>query len=296
MAQLAEGIGRFVATVLVAHALAYALVCALPAIGVAVFGLGAADQTVLSQFRERVDAPVSYWDALYRVFAGNWGRTLDGASVAHSLYSSFSNSLPPLAISLAVLVLSIVLALQFPRMLAQMGASYTAGFLGFIPAYLPGFLLLAGTTLLGGVLLFEDSGLRDLALGVAIGLTPAAIAAATVSNAYRLELQLPYVTYMRACGLPEKVLYRNSSKAVLLYVLPGWEKLVSLQITILIFTEAIISYPGFGSFFLLSVQRTDVNVILVSVSLISMTVAAFRLLSALINALLEPPGLDTLNA
>jgi len=162
------------------------------------------------------------------------------------------------------------------------------GFFAFIPAYLPGFLLLSLSVIATTSVVFVDSWTRDLVLGTVIGVTPACLAVNVILGAYEVELTEPYVRVMRGYGYDDERIFRRIRRAALLYAIPSWEKLLSFQIVVLIFTEAVFSYPGFGSLFLRAVQRTDTNLILAAVLCISTVIVITRGISSMIVIFLDP--------
>ena len=263
----------------------------LPDVGIAVFGIGAADKSVLTGFQARVDVPSSYWEALSRLVAGNLGLTLDGRPVVRALYEGLAGSLPLVCTGLGLFATATVISLYLPRALSKLRVAWAIDFLAFVPAYLPPFILLAVTVAIGSTVVFSESIARHLALGLAIGLPPAALAAAAIGNAYRIELERPYVVYMRACGFSDPTIYAHVRRSAIQFAIPALEKLFSLMIAILIFTEALASYPGFGSLFLLAVQRSDFNFILGAVLMVSIVVVSLRMAGSFAISVLEPPGL-----
>jgi ABC-type dipeptide/oligopeptide/nickel transport system permease component len=283
---------KAVATVLLAHCMAYVLVGALPKAGVAILGIGAADSDALKRFQMEVDAPRTYIEAFYRLVSFDFGRSMDGTSVTTVVATALKGSMPLLVVSGTIIALTMAVTLMRPRHLMHSVVQQTSEFLAFIPAYLFGFVALAVSVAGGSVVLFVDSLWRDLVLGIAIGLGPACLALSTVCRIYSIEADKQYVTFMRACGFDDDRIYRNLRKAGLGYAIPSWEKLFSLQLSVLIFTEAVFSYPGFGSMLLRAIQRSDLNMILASVTLISALVVAVRTCGAVVRLSVWPFDLD----
>lgn len=265
-------------TVLIAHAFCFLLIGALPKTGIALLGIGAAEQTALSHFSTRIDIPTSYGDALFRLLVWDFGKTLDGATVTSTLETGMWQSFPLMLVSFGMIALSGASALFGLTVGQAFVVRETLRLSTFLPAFLPGFILLAFSASGGGQYLYDDGLLRIVVLGALIGFMPSCLAIVTIQNAYDTELSQPYVQVLRAFGYSTRQVYAGIRKAVLLYILAGWEKLFTMQIAILIFTEAIFSQPGFGNLILLAAQRTDVNLLLAGVVVISIYISLIRLI------------------
>jgi ABC-type dipeptide/oligopeptide/nickel transport system permease component len=279
---------RALSTVLIAHAVAFALVGLLPKTGIAVLGIGAADPAVLVHYYDQLEVPRSYHEALCDLVAWNFGKTLDQVSAAKTMEAAIAHSLPLLLVSNVLLAAATGAAFFWPSVFMGAYRRRLFEFLTFVPAYLPGFLVLAVAVTTGSVLIFEESLWRELCLGLCIGAMPSCLSVTTIGNAYAIECTQRYVQFMRACGYNETGIAAVVRKAVLLYWLPISEKIFNLQLAVLIFTEGIFSHPGFGSMLLLAVQRTDVNLILASVIIISLSVTLVRLICGIALSLLDP--------
>lgn len=279
---------KAVATVLVAHGLGYVLTGVLPKVGIGVLGVGAADPTALAHFGAKLDVPQNYLEALSHLLVGDLGRTVDQVSVASALAAAIVRSLPVLFIATAVFAGCTLLALFWPQRFATAGRRGVFEFLTFIPVFMPSFVVFAVAVMTGAVAVFEDGQLRTLILGICVGVTPSCLSISTICHGYELELKRRYVKVMHAYGYDRQRLNAGVRKAILIHWIPTLEKIVTLQIAVLIFTEAIFSFPGFGSLILLAVQRTDVNVILAAIVGISLIISIIRLVAAVALSLLEP--------
>jgi ABC-type dipeptide/oligopeptide/nickel transport system permease component len=277
-----------IGTVIVAHATAYVLVALLPQTGVAILGIGAANTAVLEHYGTQFNIPRSYPEALLHILTLNLGDTLDGVSVSSALIESLARSAPILAFSMAIITASILIALFKPGALLGDKMKGFFEFLTFLPADLPAFLLFTFAITWGPIAVFEQSLLSETILGLSVGFAPCCLAVLTVHNGFSVEQTRRYVQFMRACGFSDDDVHRGTRKAVFLYSISSWEKLFTLQIAILIFTEAVFSYPGFGSALVRALQRTDVNFLLASVVVISLSVASLRLLGTAFFVLFEP--------
>lgn len=279
---------KAIATVFIAHFTAYTLVAFLPTTGIVILGIGAADPNVLENYRAQFDIPDSYQKAFIQLISWDFGKTLDGVSVSSTLYTGLAQSMPILAISFSLIITAILFALFWPRVISGNITRGLLEFATFLPAFLPAFLLFILVVLSGTVLILQQSLLTVAILGICVGFTPCCLAILTIHNGFQLENTERYVHFMRACGFGKNDIYRNTRKAVLLYSISSWEKLLTLQIAVLIFTEAVFSYPGFGSALVRALQRTDVNLLLASIVSISIAVATLRVIGTLTYILLEP--------
>ena len=273
---------------LIAHGAAFLLIAYLPRTGIAMLGIAAADPAVLERYVGALDIPRSYPEAIARLLSLDFGRTLDGAPVAAALGTALLHTLPLLTLSLALVAGVIALTLFRPRLFSGETIRSTLEFITFLPAFLPAFLLFALAVAVGVTAVFGQSWAAVLILGGTASLSPAAMAAAIILNGFRIERGQRYVQFLRACGAGEADIDRNLRRAVFLYSVSSWEKLFTLQIAIILFTETVFSYPGFGSLLVQALQRTDVNVLLATVAGLSLAVAVIRFAGNLAFLALEP--------
>lgn len=279
---------RAAATVFVAHALVYALIGALPQTGIAILGLGAAQESALSRYAETADAPESYLEALARFFTMDFGRSLDGVAVSALLVQSVLTSLPVLGLSLAITAAAVILALARPRLFAPALVRGGFEFLTFLPAFVPAFVILAATVSLGQTMLAAEGWQRWALASLSVSVMPTALALITIRDGFDHELSMSYTRTLHALGLPEGRILANLRKAVVIQLAAIADKIVTLQIAVLIFTEVIFSMPGFGSALLLAARRTDINTLIAFVVAISATVSTARLLGTLVVARINP--------
>src|SRR5262249_32603289 len=139
MSATAHATLRAVATVLVAHAIAYMLLGILPRVGAATFGIGAADPAVLERFTATTGAVQSYPKALAGLLQWDFGKTLDGISVRSVIYAGLVWSFPIFSVSLIWTINCSTVALFWPHVLARSGLQWAIAFVSFVPAFVPGF-------------------------------------------------------------------------------------------------------------------------------------------------------------
>ena len=251
-------------------------------------GISAADPSVLARYQAAGDAPSSYLNALSSLVLGDFRTTLDGVRAWQTLIEAIAMSLPRLGVSNAILALTVLLVLQSspesPGWLGQKALELIA----FFPPFLPGLLLFSLLAISGLALVDHEGSAMTLLLGACIGASPACLAAAIIRASSREQMGMQYIVSMRAQGYSERGIARAIRKAVFLPCISSAEKILLMQISLLIFCEAIFSAPGFGSAVILAVQRNDVNTLLLAVTLISSFVALVRAASRLASFGLDP--------
>jgi ABC-type dipeptide/oligopeptide/nickel transport system permease component len=281
-------------TVLGAHALAYALLRFLPEIGIAIFGIGAADPAVLERFSAQADAVHSYPDALLRLLKWNFGSTLDGVQVSTALQWSIGHSAPLIGIGLGWTALICCTMLCRPTFLRRPTVRSVTEFFSFLPAFVPAFVAFSVALFANTVALITPGWAQTVWLGCFSSVVPTCFALSTISAAFDVELRKPYLTTLRAFGWPETKINATIRNALLMELLPVIEKIATLQIATIIFLEVVFSYPGFGSSLLLATQRTDVNMVLGSTVAIAVAVAAVRILANGCAMILRPIADDSI--
>jgi len=255
---------------------------------VATLGISAADSASLARFKSHQDAPATYIEAFTRLLSFNLGHTTDGVPTWDALVSSTGNSLGIIATSFGIVGIAILTSLFLPGRFLPDGLRKTMEFVIFLPSYVFGFILLVVVVLLNSDILYDEGISRVLLLGTCVGIAPSVLAISIISNAFSIELKLPYVDFLRAYGYGEVDIYRCTRKSVLLRSMPGWDKLLTMQLSTLIFTEAIVSFPGLGSFILISIQRSDLNALLATVICTATAIGGLRLIIGLAMMLLDP--------
>lgn len=279
---------RAVATVFVAHAFIYALVGALPRTGIAVLGLSAAQESSLSHFLATTDPPESYLEALARLITMEFGKSLDGVAVSTLMAQSTLTSLPVLGLSLGITATTTMLVLVWPHLLAPRVVRGGFEFLTFLPAFVPAFVILAVMVSLNQTTLATDGWQRTVIASLSVSVMPTSLALTTIRDGFDHEMSMGYTRTLRAMGLSRGRIVANLRKAVVIQIIAIADKIVTLQIAVLIFTEVIFAIPGFGNALLLAAQRTDINALIAFVVVISATVATARLLSTLVLARIDP--------
>ncbi|MEL6416026.1 MAG: ABC transporter permease subunit [Pseudomonadota bacterium] len=285
---IARGMLRAFATTVVANIVAFTLVGYLPTVGVAFLGIGAANPNAVEAFNKTLKVPESFGEAILQTFLFQWGNTLNDVSVVRMLWDAVQTSAPVFFTSCALIFALIALGVLQPSHFKSGRLRSFIGFISFLPAFLPPFVLLAIASVSVVDVVFVEGPWRQVLIGVTVGVVPGCLALAAIIDAYQAEDTKRYAWVLRGFGLNAKRRYKLMRKSVMLPLLPMFQKLVSLQVAILIFAEAIFSYPGFGGIFLSAIQRTDVNLILASIFCISVFIATIRLLGDVLTLALDP--------
>lgn len=282
------GGARAVVSVAIAHALAYWLVGWLPQVGISFLGLGAAQDSVLTGFAANTDVADSYLESVKRLVGLDLGKSLDGIPIQSVLTDSLWNSLPIFVISTAILTSATALAFALPRVLFTPMLKNAFEFLTFLPAFVPAFLLLVATVAFGETALANDSWQRWFMAGVCVAIVPTSFALSVMRDGFDRELAMPYTMMLRAIGMTERRVISSLRKTVALQLAYSFEKIITLQITVLIFTEIVFAMPGFGSTLLLGAQRTDANTIIAFVLVVSAIISTARFIGSFVNDHFDP--------
>lgn len=275
-------------TVLTAHLLVYFLIGALPEIGVAVLGIGAAQENALVEFAKQTELPNSYPDSLRRILSLDLGNSLSGVPVVEVLQESVLHSLPVFGISLTIVVAACATALRFPGLFVGKTVNHISEFFTFLPGYVPALVITAVFAPLGITVFANESFQGVIVAGFVVSIMPTALALNTIVSTLNYERRMPYAQTMRAIGKSETSVLRSLSRASLIQLSAIADKVITLQFAVIVFSEVIFSMPGFGSTLLLAAQRTDVNVLIAFVVVIAAVVSAARLFGTLIANILDP--------
>lgn len=279
---------RFLGTVIVAHWLAYFLVGALPDLGLAMLGISAVQEGALTEFTAKMDLPAGYFDSASRMLHLKLGQNLDGVPVNDVLWASITDSAIPFAISLSAVLIVISVFAAFPQLLLNPVVEAGSEFLTFVPAYVPSFIVLAVTGALNWIVYSDGTGVESLIIGVSASIMPCAFVVSTMSNAIVGEMRLPYVRTLHALGLSKSTILKNVKKAALIRLFHVIDKLMLIQMTVLIFSEIVFSVSGVGTMLLLAGQRTDVNTLIPSIVFIAILISLTRMLGMLLVAVTDP--------
>ena len=266
-----------VLTVLLAHALTYWFVTALPDASIAALGVFAADHQQAASFKLQNPTP-SYHEVLMNTFGGNLGKTLDGSSVFREVVDASAKSLPIVVVALLASILVCVCVAFLPLTHIQ-AATITGEVIAFLPPFVgPSIALVTSiflTTFLSGAVLV---GADWLLLAAGIALPCIAVAAAQASRITAKNLQQPFTIMMRACGLPELRIRVLLLRNLAVEIAPSLEQIAVVLITSLLLAEVIFGTSGLGSLTARAIRRSDMQLLLALTLVYSCGIAAIRML------------------
>jgi len=258
---------RALAVMVAAYVLGYGLMRALPEFGAGVLGLAASDAAVMERFRIEKDAPSSLADALSRLLRAKHGNTLNDRPVAEEIAMALRHSLPLFGASIALTALCAALGAFF-GMRESRTSGWLARFLAFLPAYLPAYVA-AGAIPLLGVVAARNEVTALLLVAALTAVIPGALLAGTIQASLTVSRQAPYYVTLLAHGYTGWVRFRLVAPTTFKQLLPMFARVVSGVIMVQVFVEAVLAYPGLGSSLLQAIRRTDINLVLGYVLLLS---------------------------
>jgi peptide/nickel transport system permease protein len=104
----------------------------------------------------------------------------------------------------------------------------------------------------------------------------------------RQQLSSQYVMRMHAYGATNRQIRRSILRNVMLELLPSFEKIISMILTILIFSEFVFSFPGIGIQTVRAITRADWGMLLDLVLLFSFFINVSRVASVFLHQHLDP--------
>jgi len=255
-----------IAAIVAAHALAFFLMRALPSAATVALGLQSTNVEVVAAFES--SAPVrSYRQTVVDFAHLQLGRTLDGTSVSSELLAALKLSLPVLALSMLLALLTAAIFALSPRARAVVPSMQ---FFVFLPPFL--FAFLAGSSQLFG------NVIAPIWLTIAASAALACCLFAVQAHAAMAqELALPHAEVMRMFCATERDLRLKLLPGVLVKLAPSLETGVSLTLASLLFAEPILGQAGIGTLAARAVRRSDVDLLLGAVLLFATCIAIARL-------------------
>ncbi len=276
-------------TVLIAHALTYWFVTALPDASIAALGVFAADQQQAASFKLQNPTP-PYHEVLTSTFGGDLGKTLDGSSVFREVIDASAKSLPIVVVALLASILVCICVAFLPATHIQ-AATLTGEAVAFLPPFVgPSIALVISislTTFLSGVMLV---GADWVLLVAGIALPCVAVAAAQASRITAKNLQQPFTTMMRACGLPEFRIRTLLLRNLAVEVAPSLEQIAIVLITSLLLAEVIFGSSGLGSLTARAIRRSDMQLLLALTLIYSSVIVTIRMLQSRLIAMVLAVG------
>jgi ABC-type dipeptide/oligopeptide/nickel transport system permease component len=259
------------ATVLAAHAAAYALVRVLPPTAQQVLGLAGWSPELRSGL-EGARQTRDYGMILRDLARGDLGVSADGVPVRTELAASARSSIPRMLFALGLGFAAAFLAAWTAPARATVA---TSGwwFLTFFPPY--GYSVLAATLVLlltRGVPV--PGGIPWLLCALSAAASPMALLAGQARTVMSFHLTAPHSTYLRANGVGEDRIRLLCLRNALAEMLPTMEKVIAGTLTGLVLAEFLLGLPGFGLLTFRTVRRSDAEmlggIVLLFASLISL--------------------------
>ena len=250
-----------VAAVLLAHALAFGMVKALPDAAVIALGFESANPLAVAAFRA-AQQERSYIATLTGLLSLDFGVSLDGVAVRSELKRSLSNSAPRFALAY-LLTLGAMFAL--PALLPST-SPLTAGalpLLAFLPPYVAPLLALglitAATLLLGWA---PNDWIRELILVLALAAPVTSLALKQAGGVMARLLTTDHARTLSAIGASSRQQRWLLMPNVVSEMLPSLQKLAVAMLGILLFVEPIFGAAGIGTTALRAIRRSDVDLLL----------------------------------
>jgi peptide/nickel transport system permease protein len=259
--------------------------------------------TVRAQLQLDDPLPVQYWDWITGVVRGDLGRDyVSGESVATLVGDRL-----PVTLELTVLAMALALLVGIPLgALAGRGAKAAGRFAGgfvVLGVAIPDFWL--GTLLVlafaAELTLLPPSGWAPLSAGIGenlryialpvltLAIGEAAYILRTTRGAMAETLGEPYVSFLRARGIPERsVVYRHALRnaAVPIVTVVGIQFGVLLGGAIVI--ETIFGLPGLGKLVVTAINQRNYTVVQGAVLVIATLFILINLLTDLVYGWLDP--------
>lgn len=258
---------RSALAILLAYSLGYGLVCALPDVGAGLLGINAADSELVADFLRNAQVPENYLDALTRFSNLHFGVTLDRLDVLTEVGRALCFSLPLYLVSICFVCCGALAGiLAGGKEERNLDWWLTLG--AFFPAYVPAFVV-AGVApgISGWAALQSPSG--TIFTGFVVGFGPAILAANLCRASLNEIVREPYALLLEIYGYGKYQKLALLVPTVLRQVMPSMAKIATSVMVIQIFVESTFGLPGIGMSLIHAMQRSDVNLLLAYIALLS---------------------------
>lgn len=251
-------------------------------------GYGAVQQGALENFGRNLDQPSSYLDSLLRILSFDLGKSIDGVPVKSVLANSVLLSGTTFIAGLFVVVIIISAGMYFPKIIKTNYMQRALEFLAFLPGFVPAFLIFAFLVTINHLEFLNNGLTQKVFIGISSIVMPTAFSLVTILGVLQRESRMPYVRALRGLGASEAAVMNAIRRAAVIQVVGIFDKVIIQYLSVQIFAEIVFSAPGFGTVLLLSAQRTDVNMIIPLVIVISLVIVVSRILMELAINFLDP--------
>lgn len=269
--------------VLLAHALAFGMVKALPDAAVIALGFESANPQAVAAFRA-AQQERSYFAALTGLFTLDFGVSLDGVVVHDELKRSLANSAPRFALAYLVM-LGAMFAL--PALLPST-RPLTRGalpILAFLPPYVAPFiavgLITAATLSLGWA---PNDWIRELILVLTLAVPVTALALMQAGGVMARLLTTDHARTLLAIGASPRQQRWLLMPNVASEMLTSLQKLAVAMLGILLFVEPIFGAAGIGATALRAIRRSDVDLLLGVVVVFALATITIGLVGQVVQA------------
>ena len=283
MRRASLALAHAVGAVLIAHALAYALIKALPDAAVIALGFESANPQALAAFRE-AQPDRTYWASLTGLFQFDFGTSLDGVEVWTELTRSLAVSGPRLALAYLLTLAAVVVLPATLRSTAPLTRG-ALPLLAFLPPYVTPFvalgLITAATLSFGWA---PNDWLLELVLILTLAGPVTALALKQAGGVMARLLTTDHARTLLAIGTSPRQQRWLLMSNVVSEMLTSLQKLAVAMLGILLFVEPIFGSPGIGTTALRAIRRSDADLLLGVVFTFAVATTAIGLLGQVLQA------------
>lgn len=275
--RMGRSIAHAVFVVLLAHALAFFLIRALPDAAVVALGLDSARADVVAAFRA-ARADRSYVESLAGILLLNPGTTLDGAPVLAELRQALAASLPRYLGAFALMLAAVLL---LPALAHRRGwlVHGPLPFLAFLPPYVIPFVALgltAAITLRAGI--FPQPWITEVIITLTLALPVTALALEQAGRVMSRLLGTDHARTLLALGA-SPAQQRCFLMANLCHeLMPSLQKLAVAALGVMLFVEPVFGTSGIGTTALRAIRRSDADLLVGVVVVFAATTTLIGLL------------------
>ena len=188
-------------------------------------------------------------------------------------------------VSIPSFAFAIILQLIFYRQLGILPLQGRTSFLE-IPQ-ITGFLLI-DSLLVGDFNLFLDA-LKHLILpGLAVASYPIGLITRMLRATMIVVLNMDYIKFAKACGLPKNIILKYATKNAFIPVLTVFALSFAYSLAGAVLIEIIFAWPGIGTYALTAIQNMDYPVVIGIVVLVSIFYVSINLVVDILQAYLDP--------
>ena len=269
------------AAVMATHALSYQLIALLPDAASRMAGFLGSHEPSVSMLRTRLETR-TYWESLEGLLTGDFGKTISGVSVAEELSLQFMDTVPRMAVAAVLVALTASVSISLAP--SRRRPTPFLDLMCLIPPYVHAFVALIGLLLLQSVAGPPAAWGRGAAAALSAAIAPAALVAAQASRTTSEVLSADYALFCRSMGLGERSLRRLLRPQVWVALAPSAERTFLWLFLSLIFSEIVLSLPGFGSSFAVALRNSDVNMLLCQIAIIAIVSNSARVVATTVRA------------